>query len=89
MNRNPNRGLLMAAVLGGAAYWASKQPGGMKGTWNRLQQGMRDIQNGQDPRMVAQRFIQGKDPLPNDPAQADAVAQTGGGEFTQTSYGMP
>jgi hypothetical protein len=53
------RSLLWAAALGGAAYWASKQPGGIQGTWNRLQDGMRDIRHGEDPVEVGKRFLSG------------------------------
>lgn len=58
------QGLLTAAVIGGAAYWASKQPGGIKGTFQRAQQGFRDIMAGQDPRQVGKRFLSGHDEEP-------------------------
>ncbi|HEU4751511.1 MAG TPA: hypothetical protein VFU47_00285, partial [Armatimonadota bacterium] len=53
------RGLLVGAAIAGAAYWASRQPGGIKGTIDRLQQGFRDIQAGQDPVAVGKRFFRG------------------------------
>lgn len=55
------KGLLSAAALAGAAYWASKQPGGIQGTWSRLQQGAKDIAGGQDPKEVGRRFLRGED----------------------------
>ncbi|MFN3652233.1 MAG: hypothetical protein ACK47B_21860 [Armatimonadota bacterium] len=58
------RGLLTMAALGGAAYWASKQPGGIKGTIDRARQGFRDIMAGQDPRQVGKRFMSGRDEEP-------------------------
>ena len=60
MRRN---GLLLVA-LGAGAFWASRQPGGLPGTWQRLQQGARDIAAGQDPRAVGKRFIAGTDEEP-------------------------
>ncbi len=56
-----NKNLLAALAIGGAAYWASKQPGGIKGTWQRLQHGFRDLQAGKDPGEVGQRFLRGED----------------------------
>jgi hypothetical protein len=54
------RGLLLgAAAAAGAAYWASKQPGGIQGTWDRVQQSVKDMQAGQDPMAVCKRFFSG------------------------------
>ncbi len=58
------RDALFLAALGAGAYWASRQPGGIPGTWKRLQQGVRDIAAGQDPRAVGKRFIAGRDEEP-------------------------
>ena len=49
--------LLGAAAAAGAAYWASKQPGGIQGTWERAQQSFKDIQAGQDWKAVCNRFF--------------------------------
>ena len=68
----------MAAALGGAAYWASKQPGGIKGTWDRMQQGFRDIQAGQDPMRVGKRFISGRDEEPAGMYTEETTAYTPG-----------
>ena len=57
------KGLILVA-LGAGAYWASRQPGGLPGTWKRLKQGARDIAAGQDPMAVGRRFIQGRDEEP-------------------------
>lgn len=54
------RNLLTLAALGGAAYWASKQPGGIQGTLGRAKQSAKDIMAGQNPREVGQRFISGR-----------------------------
>lgn len=54
------KGILLAALAGGAAYyWASQQPGGCSGTWDRFVQGVQDIQAGQDPVAVGKRFFGG------------------------------
>jgi hypothetical protein len=58
------KGVLLGAAVAGAAYWASKQPGGIKGTWDRLQQGFRDVQAGQDPVAVGKRFLAGRSEEP-------------------------
>ena len=52
---------LIGAALGGAAYWASRQPGGIKGTVDRAGQCLRDIHAGQDPMKVGKRFVTGRD----------------------------
>jgi hypothetical protein len=52
------------AAAGAAAYWASRQPGGINGTWRRLQQGARDVAAGQDPLAVGRRFLRGTDEEP-------------------------
>ena len=64
------RGLLGAAAVVGGLYWASRQPGGLPGTWNRLKSAMNDIKNGADPMATGRRFVKG-DSAPgslNDPA---------------------
>jgi hypothetical protein len=68
------RGLWFAAAAG-AAYWASRQPGGISGTWRRLQQGVRDIGAGQDPRAVGKRFLSGRDEEPALGYEEPAVAE--------------
>ena len=55
---------LGAIVVGAGAYWASRQPGGIAGTWGRLVQGVRDVAAGQDPRAVGKRFLAGTDEEP-------------------------
>jgi len=55
------KGLLIGAALGAGAYWASRQPGGVTGTWGRLQQGVRDVMSGQDALAVGKRFLAGQD----------------------------
>lgn len=58
------RGVLVAAAAAGAAYWASRQPGGIPGTWSRFRQGLRDIGAGQNPLSVGKRFLAGHDEEP-------------------------
>jgi hypothetical protein len=58
------KGVLLGAAVAGAAYWASRQPGGIPGTWGRLQQGVRDVAAGQDPLAVGKRFLRGGDEEP-------------------------
>ena len=43
------RALWGAAVIAAALYWASRQPGGIPGTWGRLKRAANDIKNGADP----------------------------------------
>jgi hypothetical protein len=54
------RGLLGAAALMGGLYWASRQPGGLPGTWNRLRSAVNDIKNGADPMSTGRRFVKGE-----------------------------
>ena len=54
------RGLLGAAAVVGGLYWASRQPGGLSGTWNRLKSAANDIKNGADPMATGRRFIRGE-----------------------------
>lgn len=54
------RGILWGAAIAGGLYWASKQPGGIKGTWNRLRGAARDIQEGADPVEAGHRFMGGE-----------------------------
>jgi len=69
------QGLLIAAVVGGAgALWAARQPGGISGTCRRLQQGVRDVQAGQDPAAVCKRFLAGTDEEPAGNYANEAVA---------------
>ncbi len=49
MNKKNNGNLLFAALVGGGLYWASKQPGGIKGTWSRVSGKLSEIQNSNDP----------------------------------------
>ena len=58
------------ALIGGALYWASRQPGGIPGTWERLKRAANDIKNGEDPMAAGRRFVAGESPAPalNDPA---------------------
>lgn len=46
MRRN---NMLVAAAIGGGLYWASKQPGGIQGVWNRFSDKVKDISNSSDP----------------------------------------
>lgn len=41
--------LFWAAAIGGGLYWASKQPGGINGTYNKLSDKVKEIQNSSDP----------------------------------------
>jgi hypothetical protein len=54
------RGLFWGAAAAGALYWASKQPGGVKGTWRRLRGAAREIQEGADPMETGRRFLKGR-----------------------------
>jgi len=58
------------ALMGGGLYWASRQPGGIPGTWERLKRAVFDIRNGADPMAAGRRFIAGETPAPalSDPA---------------------
>ena len=64
------RGLWGAAAVVGSLYWASRQPGGVKGTWNRLKESVNDIRNGVDPMTAGRRFVKGESTPAalNDPA---------------------
>jgi hypothetical protein len=55
MVRN-RHGLLAAAALGGL-YWASRQPGGIPGTWSRLKGALGDIQHGGNPMETLRGFV--------------------------------
>jgi hypothetical protein len=57
-------------LIGGALYWASRQPGGIPGTWERLKRAVNEIRNGEDPVAAGRRFVAGGSPAPrlNDPA---------------------
>jgi hypothetical protein len=54
------RGLWGAAAVVGGLYWASRQPGGLSGTWNRLKGAANDIKGGADPMSVGRRFVRGE-----------------------------
>lgn len=56
MNKNHSN-LLFAALVGGGLYWASKQPGGVKGTWDRFNGKLREVQNSNDPLGTIKRQI--------------------------------
>lgn len=75
----------MWVALGAGAYWASKQPGGIPGTWKRLQQGVKDIAAGQDPQAVGRRFIAGRDEEPAGMYTEEPGTTTSTGEF-QSPY---
>lgn len=46
----PNYGnMLFLAAVGGGLYWASKQPGGVKGVWGRFAPKLKNIQNADNP----------------------------------------
>jgi hypothetical protein len=64
------RGLWSAAALMGGLYWASRQPGGLKGTWNRLKTAAKEIRQGADPMAAGRRFVSGETApaTVNDPA---------------------
>jgi hypothetical protein len=53
------RGLWGAAAVVGSLFWASRQPGGISGTWNRLKAAANDIKGGADPMSAGRRFIRG------------------------------
>jgi hypothetical protein len=68
------RGLLGAAAVVGSLFWASRQPGGLPGTWKRLKTAANDIKNGTDPMTAGRRFVRGE----NAPASLnDPALQTG------------
>jgi len=48
-----------AAIVAGVLYWASKQPGGIPGTWERLKGAVDDVRNGADPVAAGRRFVRG------------------------------
>jgi hypothetical protein len=77
--------------MAGAAYWASRQPGGIKGTWDRLQQGFRDIQAGQDPMAVGKRFISGgtEEPAGVYTQEPDMTTSAGGYQEPYRDYVSP
>jgi hypothetical protein len=64
------RALWVAAGAAGVLYWASRQPGGIPGTWERLKRAANDIKNGADPMAAGRRFVRGEAATPriNDPA---------------------
>jgi hypothetical protein len=64
------RALWGAAVVAGVLYWASRQPGGIPGTWQRLKRAANDIKNGAEPMAVGRRFVRGEAATTriNDPA---------------------
>ncbi|MBC8142676.1 MAG: hypothetical protein H7Y38_14700 [Armatimonadetes bacterium] len=49
MAKQNNNGLIFAALVGGGLYWASKQPGGIKGTFDKYGKKLAQIQNSNDP----------------------------------------
>jgi hypothetical protein len=59
-----------AAVMAGVLVWASKQPGGIPGTWMRLKRAANDIRHGADPVEAGRRFVRGEAATQrfNDPA---------------------
>jgi hypothetical protein len=54
------KGLFMGAAIVGSLVWAAKQPGGIRGTWDRLRGTARDIKEGQDPMEAGRRFFEGE-----------------------------
>ena len=71
------RGMFWGAAAAGAIYWASKQPGGVKGTFRRLKGAARDIQGGADPMEVGRRFIEGTSSQPPSGAEYSPEPATG------------
>lgn len=63
------RALWGAVAVMGALYWASKQPGGIPGTWGRLRAAVDEVKHGGDPMEAGRRFIRGEATRTiNDPA---------------------
>jgi hypothetical protein len=61
-----SKGVLMGAAIVGGLYWAAKQPGGIRGTWDRLRGAARDIQEGADLREAGRHFMEGESrPMPS------------------------
>jgi hypothetical protein len=57
MNNKNTGNLLFAALVGGGLYWASKQPGGIKGTWDKFGGKLSEISNSGDPVGTIKRQI--------------------------------
>ncbi len=59
-----------AAVVAGVLYWASRQPGGIPGTWERLKRAVNDVRSGADPVAAGRGFVRGEAAATrlNDPA---------------------
>jgi hypothetical protein len=51
---------LVGAAIAGGLIWASRQPGGVKGTWERLKSAANDVKSGEDVRTAAKRFARGE-----------------------------
>jgi hypothetical protein len=43
------RKLFWAAAVGGGLYWASKQPGGISGVWDKFSGKLKEVQDSPDP----------------------------------------
>jgi len=43
------RNVLLAAAVGGGLYWASKQPGGIRGMWDRFSPKLKRVQDSETP----------------------------------------
>jgi hypothetical protein len=59
---NAARTMVGAAIAGGL-IWASRQPGGLMGTWDRLKSCANDVKSGEDIRTATKRFIRGEQPM--------------------------
>jgi len=76
-----NKALWVGGALAAAAYWASRQPGGIQGTCERMQQSVRDIAAGQDPAAVCKRFMSGGTEEPAGAYTAEPDVQTSVGNY--------
>jgi hypothetical protein len=53
---------LVGAAIAGGLIWASRQEGGVKGTWQRLKSAANDVKSGESFGSAAKRFARGDNP---------------------------
>jgi hypothetical protein len=50
---------LVGAAVAGGLIWASRQDGGVKGTWHRLKECINDVKAGENVGAATRRFFRG------------------------------
>ena len=64
---------LVGAAIAGGLIWASRQEGGVKGTWERLKSCAHDVKDGENLGSATKRFFKGEHAMYDEQAMAGPV----------------